>query len=130
MNKELTPLEALERLRPKTTYLPYYTRNEKRYYCNIIEKALKELESLTNENAVLEYWLKGVFYYIENKEYTLIDISKNLKAVEIIVKKKVDVCLLISCIYDFELNYYNLCMRNKERHLTQEEFDLLKEVLK
>ena len=42
-------LEALEKLYPKTTYMPYYTRNERRAFCKIIEKELKVLEILKKE---------------------------------------------------------------------------------
>ena len=90
MSKELTPLEALERLRPKTTYEPYYTRSEKRHYCDIIETALK--------------------------------------ALEIIKEKMVNINTLIHhclCLAD-----YNKFQAQRKYELTQEEFDLLKEVLK
>lgn len=78
MSKELTPLEALERLRPKTTYSPYYTRSEKRYYCDIVEKALKEKENM--ENTINELFSEN------GKVITTIDIKKQLKALEIIKK--------------------------------------------
>lgn len=54
-------------------------------------------------------------------------IRKKLKAFGIIEKKSVDVQLLKD---SKNLNDYNWCVHTKDRALTQDEFDLLKEVLK
>lgn len=77
MNKQLTPLEALERLRPKTTYSPYYTRNEKRYYCDIIETALKE-------NVELKQMIRNFNEAIGEPQIIPPNVEKQLKALEII----------------------------------------------
>ena len=42
-------LEALKILYPNKTNEPYYTRNERRYACSIIEKELKALEIIKNK---------------------------------------------------------------------------------
>ena len=52
--------------------------------------------------------------------------QKKLKALEIIKKKSVDVQLLKD---SKNLNDYNWCVHTKDRALTEEERDLLKEVL-
>lgn len=54
-------------------------------------------------------------------------IRKKLKAFGIIKKKSADVQLLKD---SKNLNDYNWCVHTKDRALTQEEFDLLKEALK
>ena len=62
------------------------------------------------------------------------DIEKELKALEIIKNKRVNVDLLIDCIYLYKgraLEYYNKkfnILNYDMRHLTQEEYELLKEV--
>ena len=63
-----------------------------------------------------------MFTFIPNFEL----IEKELKALEIIKNKRVDVSLLHTT-----KNYqeYNFCVFQKERALTQDEYDLLKEVL-
>jgi len=121
-NEKLSPLEALEIIKHTTDL---YRPNELNGYKNeldIIETALKRNVELELANIELEHHLK-----LAEKE--LNENERKLKALEIIKEKRVDVCLLISCIYDFDLDYYNSCMCNKERCLTQEEYDLLKEVL-
>ena len=42
-------LEALKKLYPNKTYEPYYTKNERRYACMIIEQELKALEIIKRE---------------------------------------------------------------------------------
>lgn len=74
----------------------------------------KELEAL---NTIIYS-----YGYDENVEI----VSKALKALEIIKEKEVDVQLLED---SKNLNDYNWCVHTKNRALTQEEFDLLKEVL-
>ena len=56
-----------------------------------------------------------------------LDLERKLKPLEIIKERKVDIQLLID---SKNLNEYNWCVHTKDRALTQEEFDLLKEVLK
>ena len=61
------------------------------------------------------------------KNYTLnIDIYKKLKALEVIKEKEVDIHLFkISANCD----HYNWLIENRKNKLTQEEYELLKEVL-
>ena len=70
---------------------------------------------------------------ISNEDFETI--KKELKALEIIVNKRVNVAYLIYCIetFDYEegfaLEQYNLSCFKDEWKLTQEEYDLLKGVL-
>lgn len=50
-------LEALEKLYPKTTYMPYYTRSERRAFCKIIEKELKALEIIREKLINVEHFV-------------------------------------------------------------------------
>lgn len=59
------------------------------------------------------------------KEY-INETEKSLKALEIIKEKSVDVQLLKN---SKNVNEYNWYVHTKDRALTQEEYDLLKEVL-
>lgn len=74
-------LEALEKLYPKTTYMPYYTRSEKRAFCRIIEKELKALKFIKDtcklkvyKNKLGQCFLEGtdVLYAISQEEYDLL----------------------------------------------------------
>lgn len=51
----MNSLEALKILYPNKTYLPYYTRSEKRNACKVIERELKALEIIKNKIVDLEY---------------------------------------------------------------------------
>ena len=77
------------------------------------------------------HWLEG------DKSNECLDIIETaLKALEIIKNKKVNVRALCKSVYspiDNLLVYNNQCWNEKEmesKELTQEEYDLLKEVLK
>lgn len=106
-NKELSPLEALEKL----TNYKCSCMSEKMMCKEIIENALKRLEKIENSNvSVLRE-----------------DISKQLKAFEIIKEKFVNITILMGCDNLEEYNKHPLTMR--KGRLTQEEFNLLKEVL-
>lgn len=114
MSKELTPLEALNIL------VGMAVVQQRAYTIKpIIEKALKETERL--KTSYLENLLNE-----ESKEY----IYKKLKVLEIVKEKKVDVDLLLKSL-DSEM--YNVVFENWNRpernQLTQEEYELLKEVL-
>lgn len=104
-------------------------------------KGLEALEDLYNLKAQL---LDGKIHIKANKNYknpydqicydvniynkfsyALIIIEKELKALEIIKEKEPDISFLFRVK---DLNHYNSCVW-KEQELTQEEFDLLKEVL-
>lgn len=61
-----------------------------------------------------------------SKDYVYEVLKKHLEALKIIKKKSVDVQLLKD---SKNLNDYNWCVHTKDRALTEEERDLLKEVL-
>ena len=111
MSKELLPLEALDNLRYGGLVdgnVVCFTKLAFEKRLDIIETALKDYERK----------LKLA------KEYEDVNnVAKRLKALEIIKKKKVNVRFLISCK---TLKEYNDVISD---HLTQEEYDLLKEVL-
>ena len=73
----------------------------------------KELEALNK--------IAYSYGYDENIEI----VNKSLKALEIIKEKRVDVHLM----FYYKLEIYNSEVPNPYMKLTQEEFDLLKEVL-
>ena len=85
-----------------------------------ISNTLNIEENKNNEDYVVEY--KGIPIY------------KTLKAFEIINEKDVDVAMFKSVLHaDNNLHtasYYNSYFVATYRHLTQEDFNLLKEVLK
>lgn len=113
MSKELSPLEALSKL-----YLAYGPAHQitfkKRYKLKeIIKAALKDYEKKTKLA----------------KEYADVDnVAKRLKALEIIKEKQVNVQWIMVC--DTYKDYYKRFNEFFIEYLTQEEFDLLKEVLK
>ena len=125
MNKELTPLEALRRLRdyenlPSRNPVLYLLEQENLpTYYKIIETALKEYEQIEYHNLKVR------------------DFDKKLKALEIIKEKMVDFDELNDAIYEDNYHQNNehnaIDIYNQNRfeykQLTQEEFDLLKEVL-
>ena len=78
-------------------------------------KGLKSLEIIENEYSIDE----SVFYKEDFKQ-----VRKELKALEIIKKKTVDIWL----IQKKTLKQYNLLV-DESRQLTEEQFNLLKEVL-
>ena len=118
MNKELTPLEALSDLRKDAkNHIPYHTEylNER---LDIIETALKDYEELKK--------LKLLPYPKINDEEYRRSVIKRLQTVEIIKEKDVNIQDL-KVSYSF--NEYNTFKGNEYKYLTQEEYDLLKEVL-
>lgn len=86
----------------------------------LIENALKDYEKIK-----IEYRELRTYHYDLLKENERLHNQKikKLKALEIIKKKKVNVRFLISCK---TLKEYNDVISD---HLTQDEYDLLKEVL-
>ena len=153
MSKELTPLEALERIKnAPTIYVgcgsDIYTRYS--FECNEIEKALKEYESrktlLDNiDKDIVVFEPKEVW---EEKKRKLKELEKEnnklrakeldyymekqesekkLKALEIIKKKPV--VALVDYKYTYEEWLELVDERNKDLFKNKEEYDLLKEVL-
>lgn len=106
MNKKLSPLEALYKVKD----LLFCEMDEENYEeeTNIIEAALKEYELMKDIRITARFDLAQV-----NKEH---------KALEIIKDKEVNVEIFNSCPNLYEYN-------NWATQLTQEEFDLLREVL-
>ena len=113
---ELTPLEALKELVYEQENIKGSDVEEHLYH--IIENALKEHELMKEIRITARFDLAQV-----NKEH---------KALEIIKEKKIDVALFDTIMKDKnqtdKLQSYNFWQFDKYK-LTQEEFDLLKEVL-
>lgn len=144
MNKELTPLEAWERIKNTPTYDNGLVKDFHPSCCEIIETTLKNYEELTSKPVILyershersqvliDYICKN---YKEVKITNLEDENK-LKALNIIKDKRVDVGWLLHYI-DLKKDDYtplkwyneNLPLIDKDKELTHEEYDLLKEVL-
>ena len=120
MSKEL---KALKRIKKMYEYFVKENRDlePKLMICEkedfkIIENALKENERLKTS------YLRNLLNE-ESKEY----IYKKLVALEIIVNKEVNVGDFVRCKSVEDYNDY--CCYNEKEQLTQEEFDLLQEVL-
>ena len=153
MSKELTPLEALENI--KKLFIGSSINLSKQF--DIIEKALKDhtkikelfekfgIEDVYNlevrlmnyelgEKVLKDYGLTLAEFRRACLTYTQFKnckADKNLKALVIIKEKEIDVYLLSGCKkvsqYNNSVDLYEI---PNKRHLTQEEFNLLKEVLK
>lgn len=127
MTKEL---EALERLYCSGRLdLDYVLNGKQNQDYKIVETALKRLEEhdkLFKKYKIDDNWLEACLYVIKNNfpMNTKTKLNK-FKAFEIIKKKRVDVCWIIE-MKNKTLKDYN---GTHVYELTQEEFDLLKEVL-
>ena len=66
------------------------------------------------------------WYFSQENLKDFASIEKELKALEIIKKKRVSICMILPSSSFVE---YNSFMVHEHRVLTQEEYDLLKEVL-
>lgn len=121
MNKELTPLEALEEIKRQVGNIHYFDFTQNiptmttiplvdTLLFKIVENALKRLKQLEEEKQSFDR-----------------AIEKKLKALEIIKEKRVDVGWLISC--ENIKQYNGVIGTATHKLLTQEEYDLLKEVL-
>lgn len=128
MRKEL---EALERLKSSLkSYCYEFTSSmedlerglfEKDYEAvKVIETALKDYETLKlKDEEIKEYKSYSHEQFVQER--------KQLKALEIIKEKQVNVLMIkLTCK---TVEEYNHLIQPKWRTLTQEEFDLLKEVL-
>lgn len=157
MSKELTPLEALKQMSAYHLEMGVAVKDLPNY--EIIEKELILSNALENKinrqiemkqyrheasnsyhiDALLTYELKERWDDMELEALTqlllnLSGISKKLKALELIKEKRVNVRAFLKCCHTEDgLTIYNSqCNDEKEREskeLTQEEYDLLKEVL-
>ena len=122
MNKELQALEDI------TLYL---NANEpKGLYCKNIEtikNALIEIDEIFENHNIKSFTElnERLCYYNEIKFDDDIKQMK-LKALDIIKAKRANVCLLLRCA---TVERYNKGICYEAKHLTQEEFNLLKEVL-
>lgn len=115
MNKELKALETIRKALEIAYPLMYEYENEMPEYIRIIESALKQQE---NDREIWENYLKEI------KNLPPIEVQMKLKALEIIKEKEIDV----ACLLFDGLEVYNENM-HPSRVITQEEYDLLKEVL-
>ena len=116
MEEKLTPLQALETIKDVSLSLGNILNDVYDAEINVIKTALKRLEEIDNSIG----YGGGVYA-------TGGIIDKKLKALEIIKNKKVDV----SWLFSREVNdYIDYNVWSGAKNLTQEEYDLLKEVLK
>ena len=108
---------------------------------DIIEKTLKDYEELTNKPVMLygkthektQALIDTICKNYKEVKITNLEDEKKLKALEIIIDKQVDIRIFISSAIlgnHEEPDAYNFIVSDVKRHLTKEEFDLLKEVLK
>ena len=126
--KDLTPLEALERLYCAGRLdLDYVINGRQKEHYQIVETALKEYERLKKLYKLEEETSKHLndTVLLMNEE-----INKQLKALEIIKKKGIDIWAFYeskTCDdYNIMIEYH----RPQPEYLQEQEFDFLKEVLK
>lgn len=117
MSKELTPLEAFQLFFKEL-------KIEDSEFARIIETALKRLEELEIENSkqFKEKWVQDNLAMT----FELNVVKDKLKALEIIKEKRVDVDRLLR---SKDLGEYNFSNAYVYQDLTQDEYDLLREVL-
>ena len=142
MSKELEALKKIARLPMKEQYKSDYKGGMT--YCTVADncgKEIKTIENALNEvrfckhiiNKICEYLgldMKSHRDLIETENEilnTFITYERKLKALEIIVNKEVNVGDFVRCKSVEDYNDY--CCYNEKEQLTQEEFDLLQEVL-
>jgi len=134
MSKELTPLEALERIKnipilstPESTQKIFYDKHKKEL--DLIESALKNYQDLTEYVDTLQgdrdYWYN-----------TAIKNENKLKALEIIKEHRLDIDWFLQFVrQDIDYKYYVYCVEQGDNKfakrflLTEEEYNLLKEIL-
>lgn len=90
--------------------------------CNVMGLDINPFEDLAEtENAMINY--------IDENECFRVDVATNKKkskALEIIKEKGINISELK---FSYSVNEYNICKGNENESLTQEEYDLLREVL-
>lgn len=125
MNKELTLLEVFSKVLDIICCQKHDDNLQK--YLDIIENALKKYELIKEQTKLdsFECLLRLEEILPRGKEL-LIPVARQLKALEIVKEKRVDVQVLHYSIDRFE---YNKRLVYGEKSLTEEEYDLLKEVL-
>ena len=130
-NKQLSPLEALKIVKNNiiNDYLNIDYKQEKNYLCllDIIEIALKRLEEYKKciDLDVANYISTHNMSVMDTETYNLL--HKRSQALEIIKEKNINVRGIIN---SSNLEYYiDHCMPRNSKEPTQEEYDLLKEVL-
>ena len=125
MNKELTPLQVSKQL--KDFILEFVKNGLDRMFIDgsfdIIETALKQAQKDKEE---LEELKNAISNGTIQNQWANMN-SKNAKVLEIIEEKGLDIR---EFRYASSLYEYNICKNIGCKDLTQEEFDLLKEVLK
>lgn len=133
MSRELQALEIIKNA--PTIYVgcasDIYTRYS--HECKIIENALKNYEELTNKPVVLYGRTQALIDMIckthkEIKVINLID-ERKVKAFDTIKEKQVDVYILLKTKSLDEYNEWYVGIQDNFMPLTQDEYDLLKEVL-
>ena len=125
MGRELTPLEALENIKREAGF-PYFSTL---YDIDMWREDFKTVETALKENEVYQFMFHEVKYYVESKEFSLEDLAKKLKALEIIKNKQVDMnTLRMTFVMNKDFTFYNEDLSFGEE-LTKEEYELLKEVL-
>ena len=116
MSKELSPLEALEKLT--------------NYKCSCMSEKIKCKEVIETALKISEYYkmLCEVYIYFihdPDRKYSVLELGKTIKALEIIKEKEVNVFIFL---HSGDLETYN-DMVEDNRKLTNVEYDLLKEAL-
>ena len=143
-------LEALKRIRQETCPATYMADFDKNQCCDDIEKELKRLEKIENAKPTkalecLENYKKhsricGIGYDVYDKWFdtikqALLKAQEQEKVLDVIKEKNVDIALLKECKnvheYNIEVTSHNENLIKPlewwtRKHLTQEEFELLK----
>lgn len=142
MKTELTPLEALENIMCfiSVDECNFKNQAEKDKCYNIIETALKDYEKLSKQRYVIftrTHQQKEMFIDEICKSYKEIKVSsledeKKLKALEIIKEKNIDVGAIKECVSAYAYNDFKELTETaivKREKMTQEEYEIVKEVL-
>ena len=143
MSKELNALECLEALEQDIKDRTILAEDRQLKLCAVIKQALLELQSIKEANPsealeCLDKLAKQIeldedtdYFEIRNAHITveqaLLNAEKEHKALEIIKEKEVNMQVFNQC-EDVE-TYNKVYIKQKDRQLTQEEFNLLREVL-
>ena len=95
-----------------------------------MNKGLEALENIKNKTITITDNRNDIVYKYRYGDYLSKEdvntIAKELKALEIVKDKELDIEWLLTCFNKYDREQYNAC---QIKSLTQEEYDLLKEVL-